>query len=246
MALANYQYTSDASNLYQVTLPTDFANALGMTTATGSEPYLDAAIAPRYATYRSNSGLLRAAVVGTTAIFSSLPATLTVAGVTYNFLSAVGESIPPIPFQPWLSPSGVQGAPGPTGAQGPAGPTGPQGPPGVSSWNEITLGSSVSIGTSDTVVLSTGAIADGTYLVIAVLNWLNGSSGEQLNMSLKANYAISNQLTDNAQLSATSQTVLCAVIAANGGYDFEIHASKNTGSATAQSSATRIIYLQLD
>src|SRR5690348_945376 len=109
MPLANYQYTSDAGATYQVSLPSDFAAALGLTIATGSEPYLDVTISPRFAAYLSTTGISRKAVLDTRAHLNSAASPLTVDGLTYNLTSRTGESIPPT-LNPILQ--GIVGIPG--------------------------------------------------------------------------------------------------------------------------------------
>lgn len=112
-----YQYTSDTGVVYQVALPSDFAAALDMTVASGSEPYLPQIISPRYATYVSNSPLsYRQAVVSTLQELSFLPASLNVNGINYLLKSFVGESIPATTFPQLAVAAGPQGPPG---AEGP-------------------------------------------------------------------------------------------------------------------------------
>jgi hypothetical protein len=119
---ANYQYFDNTGNLYQVTLPSDFANALGQTPASGSEPYLDPTISPRFVSYRSTSPPnQRQAIISTTSLFARPPLYLTVGGVNYTSISFTGESVPAVPFNLIQAVQGPQGAPGPTGATGPAG-----------------------------------------------------------------------------------------------------------------------------
>ena len=128
MTLANYKYTANSGTVYQVTIPSDFAAALGQTPAVGTEPYLDATISPRYANFRSASGgFLRAALIDTASDFGSIPSTLVVGGVTYNFVSAIGEVVPPFLLAYQMAPQGPQGAQGATGATGATGPAGPAG-----------------------------------------------------------------------------------------------------------------------
>lgn len=111
-----YQYTSDTGVVYQVALPSDFAAALNMTVATGSEPYLPAIVSPRYATYVSNSPLsYRQAVIATLQDLSFLPASLNVNGINYLLKSFVGESIPATTFPQLAVAAGPQGPPGQNG-----------------------------------------------------------------------------------------------------------------------------------
>lgn len=111
-----YQYTSDTGVVYQVALPSDFASALNMTVATGSEPYLPQLISPRYATYVSNSPLsYRQAVIATLQDLSFLPASLGVDGINYLLKSFVGESIPATTFPQLAVAAGPQGPPGKDG-----------------------------------------------------------------------------------------------------------------------------------
>lgn len=127
MSTANYQYYSDIGTLYQVTLPTDFAAALGLTPAIGTEPYLDYYIAPRTVTYQALSGAFRGAVLPTMHSFADAPATLTVGGTLYTRVRYIGETANAYVNPYGFLPSGPPGSPGATGATGPAGPTGPAG-----------------------------------------------------------------------------------------------------------------------
>jgi hypothetical protein len=125
MPFANYEYFDNLGNLYQVSLPSDFAEALGLTPARGFEPYLDPTISPRFVSYRSNvPPQQRQAVIGTTSQFANPPLFLTVSGVGYQAISFQGETIPALPFNLIQAVQGPQGAPGPQGAQGPAGTIG--------------------------------------------------------------------------------------------------------------------------
>lgn len=119
MPLNNYQYTADSGTVYQVTLPTDFADALGMSPASGSEQYLDAAISPRYCNFFASSGGSRSAIIATETIFGSIPIPLVVGGTNYYVRTWSAESIPPYSGPLLLAPQGPQGAPGPQGETGP-------------------------------------------------------------------------------------------------------------------------------
>lgn len=112
MSLLNYRYTADSGTVYQVSLPSDVAVALGYVVATGSEPYLDAAISPRFANYRSPGGITRQAVITTTILFGSLPLTISVGADTYSLISAVGEKIPPYLASFAYAPQGPMGPKG--------------------------------------------------------------------------------------------------------------------------------------
>ena len=119
--LAAYQYSSNAGTVYQVMVPADFADAIGMTPASGSEPYLDPAIAPRVVNYSSTTVGGRQAVIGTNALFAGLAPTLTVDSIVYTRQTMQGESIPSYqlltaPYViPLVSAPGLNGAPGTNG-----------------------------------------------------------------------------------------------------------------------------------
>jgi hypothetical protein len=121
MPIVNYQYLSDAGNLYQLSLPSDFPAALGMIVAVGNEPYLDAAITPRTATYVSATGQIRNTVIGTPRMFGTLPVLLNVGGVVFTLSNAIGQQTNAFFPANLVSASGPMGPPGPAGPQGPAG-----------------------------------------------------------------------------------------------------------------------------
>lgn len=126
MSVSNYQYVSDAGILYQCTLPDDFAHALSLSPASGSEPYLPPEVRPRFINYRCSSPqLFRSAVVGSLATYNAAPFSLGVGGFNYNFVGNSAEVIAPVIDTEFAY--GPQGVPGPTGATGATGPTGPAG-----------------------------------------------------------------------------------------------------------------------
>jgi hypothetical protein len=126
MSSSNYQYITDAGVLYQCTLPDDFAIALSLSPATGTEPYLPPEISPRFVSYRCNSPLLfREAVLGTVTQYNHAPFVLSVGGYVYNYIGNHAESIAPITNLAFnFGPQGITGPPGPTGPTGPTGPAG--------------------------------------------------------------------------------------------------------------------------
>jgi hypothetical protein len=94
MSASSYQYTAGSGVVYQVILMDDFAIALGLTPATGVEPYLDGLISPRFINYRSAIlRVSRSAVVGTLSQFQTAPQHVTVAGVDYDMVGAYGETV---------------------------------------------------------------------------------------------------------------------------------------------------------
>lgn len=124
MAYGNFVYTSDAGSDYSVTVPTDFATAIGMVPAT-SQPNLPATIIPRQAIATNTQGIRRSVVIQTVGVWNILPGeTFVVSGVAWTFVSFIGESIPPMQLPVFDM---VQGPPGATGPQGPQGPAGPGG-----------------------------------------------------------------------------------------------------------------------
>ncbi len=162
MTASNYKYTSDAGTVYQVTLPDDFALALGQTAASGSEPYLDTTISPRFANYLSASGIQRSAVIDTTAHFGTLGTTLTVSSIVYSRISAKGETIAAL-LSPLLQVA--LNLPGATGATGAAGTPG-TGLPLTLVQNDITADVTMTTGgtqyTANSITLSVG-----TWIVLA-------------------------------------------------------------------------------
>ena len=92
MSMSDYQYTDGTGALWRLTLPDDFASALGLTAASNAVPYLPQEISPRYCTYANAVlGLTRACVVPTIATEGTLPDTLTVNSITYQRRSVIGE-----------------------------------------------------------------------------------------------------------------------------------------------------------
>jgi hypothetical protein len=122
VSISNYQYTSDSSTVYQVSLPDDFALALGMSPAVGDEPYLDAAISPRYCSFFNVTLGSRSAIIGTIDIFNAIPVPLIVDGYSWYVRGYSGESIPSYNGPLLQCPQGPQGPPGADGAAGPPGP----------------------------------------------------------------------------------------------------------------------------
>lgn len=122
MPVANFIYQSNHNNRYQVTVPEDFAFALQMELATGSEPYLDNQISPRYLNYLGSGGITRSALCGDPNTFGNPPATLLVDGVLYSLRSQVGENIPSFLNPTFLTAVGPQGSKGDQGPQGIPGP----------------------------------------------------------------------------------------------------------------------------
>lgn len=95
MVYGNFVYTTDAGAVVQVTIPADFALALLQVPAT-IQPTLDNTIAPRFATFKSATGLIRQAVIDTVTNFAPIiGSTVTVGGVMYTCTGATAESTPP-------------------------------------------------------------------------------------------------------------------------------------------------------
>ena len=151
MPLGNYLYVADSGYVYQLSIPIDFATALGLTPASGLEQYLDAPIQPRYANYRSTSGLVRSSVIGTRTSFGALPPLLTVGFQTYQLIGAIGEQTSPYVSALTVSPIGIIGPPGPPGAAGLPGT-----PTYIGNWDSATtynFGDAVSSGGSSWVCI---------------------------------------------------------------------------------------------
>lgn len=130
---SNYVYTTDAGLDTSVMLPDDIAVALGMTLAT-TQPVLSSAIAPRYATFKSTTGLYRQGVIATVAAFGSIVGTtITLSSVVYTCTGAIAESITPYVPNTILNGAFL--------VQGPVGPAGPPGPGGGAF--PLTLGRSI-------------------------------------------------------------------------------------------------------
>lgn len=116
MPYNNYIYTTDSGFASSISIPSDFATALGQTLAT-IQPPLDQTIAPRYANYLSAGGLRRQAVITDLATFSSIVGTtLVVDSVIYTCTGAVAEQIPP--YVPNTVLNGVFLVQGPRGESG--------------------------------------------------------------------------------------------------------------------------------
>lgn len=160
MVYSLYVYTDNAGNDWAVSVPTDVAAALSMVAAT-TQPYLDETIAPRWANFRSASGLVRQAVIKDQTQFGTIiGTTITLGGVPYKGSSARGEStgaLQPNLIQP---PQALMGPPGPAG-------------PGlttvtwdVSSPVNVTSGGEVALAPDVTVP------ATGNYLVTGMVRAL--------------------------------------------------------------------------
>ena len=173
MPAAAYKYTADNGTVYQVTVPTDFANALGMVPAAGTEPYLDDTISPRYAWWNNATVGTRQALIGTQAGLATLPNPIIVTGVSYNLRGSQGQSIPPILSNLLLCPQGPQG---PTGATGATGATGPAGPPFSGSNYSQTLSSDTAITAANTNYdVFSQLLGVGTWLITTQLTVYNGA-----------------------------------------------------------------------
>jgi hypothetical protein len=175
MSVSNYKYTADSGTVYQVTVPDDFAAALSMVAASGAEPFLDAAIAPRYANYiASATGQVRQAVIKTTGQFAAIPSPITVGGTSFTLRSAKGESIPATPTNVLSVQSLLQG---PAGG---AGPPGPQGPPGPMSYIFQYAGSDYTLHGPGSVNFFTFAnVPAGKYLFVANATFIQSSGVAQ-------------------------------------------------------------------
>jgi len=167
--IGNYVYISNQGAEYQVAIPEDFADALGMSPASGSEPYLDTSLSPRFSTWYNTIAGSRSAIVGDTTTFGSLPSNLVVDGLEYVWRSSYGESVPPTAAPLLASPQGAQGAPGPTGPEGPTGPQGPPGPPTAGEALYVALASNISLSTSLIDVCSVTVANTADYFLDAVI-----------------------------------------------------------------------------
>lgn len=218
VSLANYKYTSNAGTVYQVTVPDDFATALGMTLASGSEPYLSSAISPRYANYRSLTLGTRSAIVQDTTTFASLPSTLTVGGAAYTFSSAVGESIPISTGPLLMAPQGPQGPQGATGAAGTGLPL---------SYTNAGINADVTMTSATTwYTAATITVTAATWLVFGRITFLNAGT---ITMRIRDNssviYASASQL--QATASAYQAMSLFAVVVAGSGLTLTLEAQSN-------------------
>lgn len=118
MPAAAYQYSSDLGQLFQVVIPTDFADAMSIVPAAGTEPYLDDSISPRYANYNNPSYGSRRALVTSQLALSSLSSSLIVEGINWNLGTVQGESRPPYMLPYSMVPQAFSAAPGPQGIPG--------------------------------------------------------------------------------------------------------------------------------
>ena len=153
MSYGQYVYTDNAGTDWQVSVPDDMATALGMVAAT-TQPYLDTTIAPRFANFRSATGLVRQGVIPTIAQFATIiGAAITLGGTPFVGSSAQGESTgalqPPL-IQP---PQAIMGPPGPAG------------PSGILGFYIQVLSSDIALPTpGQTDILNFGIVPAGTYL----------------------------------------------------------------------------------
>lgn len=178
MSTSAYKYTSDAGTTYQVFLADDFAQALGLSLASGTEPYLPPYVSPRYATYVASVPITwRQATISTQALFTNLPRQLAIGGVIYTLSSTQSESV----FA--IQGGSIMLAAGPQGPQGVQGATGPQGPAGFQTSVGTNISADVSLtantpATIMSVTIPTGQT--GTYQLMAVLTALGGGAASSL------------------------------------------------------------------
>jgi hypothetical protein len=158
MPTANYQYFDDNSNLWQIAVPTDFANILGMVPAVGTEPYLDSQISPRYAIFSSITGATRAAIVQSGTALQQLGSSYNVSGITYTTRTKVAESTPATTGPLLQSPQGPQGPPGTNGLNG-------AGIPLATSTTYATSDTTLTSANTDVIIIEAFGVSAGTYLV---------------------------------------------------------------------------------
>jgi hypothetical protein len=191
-----YQYVSSQGIVYQVTIPDDFALALSMTPATGSEPYLDSIIAPRFATYQSRSPVIaRQAVFSPLSKSNTLPPLLSVSGITYFLISVTGETIPAINVNPLSTQSLIQGPPGPQGQAG----------VGV---NTGGTGVVIQNATGPPTFIARTIAGDGTYITASNGTGVSGNPTLALIAGSVDNSALSPVLIQRARASITSAQIL--------------------------------------
>jgi hypothetical protein len=123
MGYGVYQYTANSGLTFAVNIPSDFADALGMSPDT-TDPPLDATISPRMGNCRDANGNFRQAVIADQATFAGLPGTtIVVNGITYTWTTYQGESIAPIQANVVNGALLIQGPPGPPGPGSSLAPT---------------------------------------------------------------------------------------------------------------------------
>jgi hypothetical protein len=199
---ANYKYTSDAGNLYQVSIPSDFPNALSMPVASGTEPYLDAVISPRYSNWRSNSGVTRTSVIGTSSLLSGLPASIVVDGITFYPVSTIGEKIPP--YLPALS-------------MFPQGPMGPSGASGLGATLFVDIQNSdvaITGGSGSQTINTLNSLPAGKYLLLATFTFQNNSvTGTRIEVNIYS--SLVGAISGAAAFTSTTQPWSCCSLIAN-------------------------------
>lgn len=171
MSYGNYVYTADDGTDYAVSVPIDFATALGMVPAT-TQPYIDTVISPRYATFRNTLGQFRSALIDSLLNFAStLGRTLTVSSLVWTCVTAHAETYPPI------QPLTVDSLVGPPGPPGPIGPPGPPGPGGGGPYYKAFTASDIYTGEHSASLFFGPDVTDpGTYIIRAegTLNAVGG------------------------------------------------------------------------
>ena len=232
MEASDYRYLTDSGEEFWLTIPSDFADALGFAPADYGKPYLTTAISPRIVSFRAASGLYRQAVIESQEMLEALGASVTVDGVTYFVLNARGEVIPAYLNQ-LLSLSVA--IPGPVGATGATGPTGPAGATGATGATGPT-GAAGTNGTNGTPVWR-GAWSSATAYAVGDAVTKDGSS-------YVANAAGTNHAPPNASfwdtLAAKGDTGATGATGATGpaGFSPSLSTSAPSGDVTLTNAAT--------
>jgi hypothetical protein len=170
--MTNYVYTSDEGDDYQVGLPADFADALGLDTAT-SEPVLPQEISPRYVVYACSGLPARQAVISPKAALNTAPQSLEVSGNTYNLVAQVGQRRPAILPDYAFLPSLLSGPKGDKGDKGDPGGGG-----GVSAQMRNWCTQPYAIPTSDTSIYTATTPSGGYWLVLVEAQIFNRGSND--------------------------------------------------------------------
>lgn len=235
MPIANYQYTSDAGNLYQISLPSDFPAALGMVVAIGSEPYLDSQITPRTATYVSTTGQIRNTVIGTPRLFGTLPAILNVGGVVFQLSNAIGQQINAFFPANLVSASGPMGPPGANGTF-------------TSEIHYASRSGNQSFGGGGGPYSGNVGVTitlPGTYLLTGVCTVLNNSgAGNDILYAAFIENSNTGAIVAAAECSVHDQNdntmVLNAQVSCIAGDAFDVHAKQNAATAWALLGTTQL------
>ena len=233
MPVSAYKYRSADGVDYQAILPDELAVALSYEAASGGEIYLPSFVSPRFAVYYAGSAKLSlSAVVTRPDIFGNLPPVITLAGINYDLVSAVGESRNAVPPSAVLALAGLQGPKGDPGADA------------VISYLNVDMGGLVTPAAGATVtLLDFGTPAAGTYLLNAKVT---ATCGATTTGSLTVDTSNGSPLYRSTQrmvtASGTYAIPLNGLVTLNGSTPFKINGTPSVASIQIVGTSGSIVF----